>query len=204
MKKLGSAGFTLVELLVVVAILGLIAVIALPSVSSQLNTQIRGTSVEIATLIRNSYNGALSTGRVHRVVFDFDAREYWCELGPERLLLHTEESLKAEEEALRFLDEEEREKRKDQGFSMAKSINRKKHSLPRGLSFKAVYTEQFPEPIVEGKAYTHFFPQGIAEQSIIQLEDSAQHISSLIVPAVGGKSEVRSGAISRESLNAAQ
>ena len=49
------------------------------------------------------------------------------------------------------------DKKKDESpFQMDKSVTRKKLSLPTGVTFEDIKTQQSEEPITEGKAYTHF------------------------------------------------
>ena len=200
-NKCPNQAFTLVELLVVVALIGLMSLIALPSVSNYFKISLNSVTRELATVIKESYNATTITGRVHRLVYDLDNLEFWVESGPTDILLDTAETREEEERRNRFLSETEKEKEKKKvpAFSLEGTITRKKISLPRGVSFKDIITEQSEEPVTEGLAYTHFFPNGITEQTIINLQDSDQHQISLIVSALIGRSELANGYIKKET-----
>lgn len=195
----GDSGFTLIELLVVVALIALMAWTTMPKVSSYFRLSLNSATREIATTVREAYNSAVMTGNVHRLVYDLDAAEYWVEVGPPTLLLATEESTELDEARARFKNEEEKDSEKPQ-FQMDKTITRKKKALPRGARFKEVISEQSLEAIIEGKAYTHFFPHGLSEQTIIYLEDDSENGISLIISPIVGKTTLLNGHLSKEEI----
>jgi prepilin-type N-terminal cleavage/methylation domain-containing protein len=179
----GQTGFTLVELLVVIAIVGLIGLFALPSVNNVFKLSLNSTTREMAAIVKEAYNATVMTGRVHRVVYDFKAQAFWVEAGPKTVLLDTLETKEREERRKRFSKDEEPPPSE---FALAKSITRKAIPLPRGVEFEDIVTEQSTEPVITGTAYTHFFPHGIAEQTIIHLKDDQKHqITLVITPLIG-------------------
>jgi prepilin-type N-terminal cleavage/methylation domain-containing protein len=179
-----SRGFTLIELLVVVALIGLISIFALPSVTNFFKLSLNSTTREMASLVKEAYNSTVMTGKVHRLVYDLKENQFWVESGPGTILLDTNESREAEKRRKRFAQTNEQPE--PTAFALERSVTRKKLSLPRGVTFEDVLTEQSPEPITEGAAYTHFFPHGITEQTLIHLKDSSgHHISLIISPLIG-------------------
>ena len=69
---------------------------------------------------------------------------------------------------------------------MDKTITRAKTSLPGGVVYEDLITGQSPTPITEGTVYTHFFPQGLTEQTVIHIQDQAHHhVSLVIAPTLG-------------------
>ncbi len=195
-------GFTLVELLVVVALIGMMGLVAIPSVSNVFKVSLNSATRDLATKIRESYNAAAMTKRVHRLVFDFKTQQYWVEIGPPSLLLETEDSRKKHERALRFgnKDAEEEEKKKSGAFTLARPVNRKPTDLPRGVEFEDVITEQSPDPITDGRAYTHFFPHGMTEKTMIHLKDNASHRATLVIPTLVGRTKVFDHHVTKEEL----
>ena len=189
---INNRGFTLIELLVVVALIGLMGLVAIPSVSNVFKVSLNSATRDMATKIRETYNAASMTKRVHRMVFDFKTQQYWVEIGPPSLLLETEDSRKKHERALRFgnKDAEEIEKQKNSAFTLARPVNRKPSDLPRGVEFEDVITEQSDTPIKEGQAYVHFFPHGMTEKSIIHLKDNSNHKATLVIPTLVGRTKV--------------
>jgi prepilin-type N-terminal cleavage/methylation domain-containing protein len=71
-----SRAFTLVELLIVVVILSIVALTAIPMMSSAAGIQIRSAANMIAADIEYARSMAISRGQNHSVVFDKDADSY--------------------------------------------------------------------------------------------------------------------------------
>jgi prepilin-type N-terminal cleavage/methylation domain-containing protein len=188
--------FTLVEIMVVVALIVLIMGIAIPSILNvgriSSNAAIRG----IATTLKETYNSTMVKGRVHRVVWDLENSEYWVEEGPATILLDTDES--REKEKRRFFGFGTDERKPKSKFSQDETITRKKVSLPTGIKFEDVRNESARDPIKSGVAYTHFFPHGVAEQTVIHIKDTQDRSTSLIVSSLMGKTILKEGHITLE------
>ena len=172
-----SSGFTLLELMIVVAILGLVGLVIIPNIGSTFRFSVQSSAREIATLIKDTSNSAQITGKVHRLVYDLKEQKYWVESTSEMTLLKSEESMAVEKE----------EAKKNGGFHQESSLTKNKKTLPIGVKFKDIYTEQSEEPITEGLAYTHIFPQGLSEKSLIHLTDNSKNDVSLIVTNLLGR-----------------
>ena len=170
------------------AIIALIMAIALPSVMSYFRVSINSAVREMASTIKETYNSAVVTGKVHRLVYDFKEKDYWVESGPATALLDTKESREKEERKRRF------SKLSDapppSPFGMESSVTRRKIKLPAGVTFEDVLTMQSKDPITEGTAYTHFFPHGMTEQTIVHLMDESHHHVSLVISPIVGTTDV--------------
>jgi prepilin-type N-terminal cleavage/methylation domain-containing protein len=189
----GEAGFSLIELLVVVALMALIGTMAIPSISNVFKISLGSTTRDLATTIRYAYNAAMMTKKVHRLVYDLKENRYWVEVGPQSMLMETEETRAKAERARRFAksdEDKEEEEKASSAFSLASYVTRKKNDLPRGVTYEDVTTEQTKDPITEGTAYTHFFPHGIIEQTVIHLKDTSNHRATLIVAPLVGRTKV--------------
>jgi prepilin-type N-terminal cleavage/methylation domain-containing protein len=197
MKKRGfdtkkTAGFSLIELMIVIGILGLVGLIAIPSISNTFRFSVQSTGRELATLIKDAGNSAQITGKVHRVVYDLKNQQYWVESTNETTLLKSDESIEQEKKKSRgfFAKEDEEEKKKNGGFRQDSLLTKKKRTLAVGVSFKDVVTEQSETPITEGLAYTHIFPQGLTEKTMVHLKDSGDNEVTLIVSNLLGRCSV--------------
>lgn len=200
-----QSGFSLLELLVVLAILGLIFAVAIPSMSRFFGVSIQTTTREVATTIRNAFNGAVVTGKVYRLVYDIDKSKYWVEEGPAGVLVDTEEAKKNRERFGRKKKEKSPDQAKSEGFQMAKAVTRKPIGLPLGISFDDVITPASSVPVSKGRAYTHFFPHGLAEQTLVHLKDTSGHRISLVIQATSGQTEISNRYLSlEESLGEAK
>ncbi len=183
----GASGFTLIELLVVVALIALIGTFALPSVTNFFKLSLNSATREMASIVKETYNSTAMSGRVHRFVFDFNEQKYWVEAGPQTVLLDTAESREREERRKKFSKKEEP---KESEFQLAKGVTRSKKSLPRGVEFEDVITEQSPDPIKSGIVYSHFFPHGLTEQTIVHLKDTSDHHITLIISPILGRTRM--------------
>ncbi|NDG85593.1 MAG: prepilin-type N-terminal cleavage/methylation domain-containing protein [Proteobacteria bacterium] len=188
---LDSDGFSLIELMIVVAILGLVGLIAIPSISNTFRFSVQSSGREIATLIKDAMNSAQVTGKVHRIAYDLKNQQYWVESTSENTLMKSDESREKEKEKhLSFFSESEDEKKKNGGFRQENTLTKNKKTLPIGVSFKDVVTEQSDKPITEGMAYTHIFPQGMTEKSLVHLMDTGKNEVSLTVSNLLGRCAV--------------
>lgn len=176
------------EILVVVALITLMAVFAFPKVSSMFKMSLNSSTRDMASLVRETYNSTMLTGRVHRLVFDLKEGSYWVESGPMSVLLDTKETKEKEERRKRFAHADD--KPPPTQFGLEKSLTRKKLSLPQGVLFTDVLTEQSPDPIKEGMAYAHFFPHGLTERTIIHLKDTEGHEISLVISSLVGRTSL--------------
>nr|BFD32761.1 hypothetical protein GTC16762_23790 [Pigmentibacter ruber] len=81
-KKNNQHGFSLFEIIIVLALIGTIAVVIIPnlklSVDSQMSTSLRNLTAQI----RSAYDDAIFSGRMHRMVFDIKNSEFWVEQAP--------------------------------------------------------------------------------------------------------------------------
>jgi prepilin-type N-terminal cleavage/methylation domain-containing protein len=182
------AGFSLLEMLIVMALIALMSAFALPSITSYFQVSLSKASREMASTVKEAYNSTIITGKVHRLVLDFKSGTYWVESGPADALLDTRESLEKAERRKRWAKPSD--KPPPSNFAMESSVTRKKMALPEGVEVEDVYTERSPDPMTEGTAYSHMFPSGITEQTIIHLKDKSEHHNTLVITPLLGRTDV--------------
>jgi prepilin-type N-terminal cleavage/methylation domain-containing protein len=82
MKKTKEQGFTLIEIILVLALIGAVAGVIIPNLTLSIDSQMSSSLRSLTGQIRSAYDDAIFTGRLHRMVFDMKTGEYWVEQAP--------------------------------------------------------------------------------------------------------------------------
>lgn len=81
-KGWSQAGFTLLEIIIVMGIMGSIASVILPNIGLTTGSRVSMSLREIAGTLRSTYDNSILSGRINRVVFSLRTGEYWTEVAP--------------------------------------------------------------------------------------------------------------------------
>lgn len=149
---------TLLEIMVVMAIIALVMAVAIPAVSNVLHIQQVGTTRELAQTYRFLREEAAMRNVTFRIAYNLDARTYKIEVGDPDTLVFTdpEEREEAEEERLekmaRFTDRELEEGAAEELMGnrfdgLDGEAFRDEVELPGNTYFAWVWTPQYEEPI---------------------------------------------------------
>ncbi len=190
--------------MIVVAIIGLVVLVTVPGMTGLSRASVRRAANDIAVLLNESAIAAQSTGRVYRIVYSLESGEYWTESTSRFVMLESEESKRLEQRE-RTEAEKAEEDEIQSSFIIDAEINRRKRSLPVGVKFKSVLSEQDGNPLTKGRAYTHIFPQGQTEKGLILIVDNGDNIMSVRVIGLLGKAEVEGRELTaKEAMGYAQ
>jgi prepilin-type N-terminal cleavage/methylation domain-containing protein len=77
-----SAGFTLLEVLLTLGIVAAISAAILPNLGLTQTSQMNMALRDVSNTIRSTYDAAVFSGRIHRLVFSPLKSEYWAEQAP--------------------------------------------------------------------------------------------------------------------------
>lgn len=165
--------FTLIELLIVLAIFGLVMGLGYPQIKRIYRSSLRSAAAQMAGMIRYGYDISVIKGRIHRVVFDFDKSVYRLEVSNTDELVSLEEETAQDEEKKQEQKKQEslskEEPQKAPAFSPAEGETGKDRKLPSGITFDSVENVNTKKKTTSDVAYLYFFPSGMTEDVIIRL-----------------------------------
>lgn len=205
-------GLTLTEILIVLAIVGGLLTAGLSMMGLMTQGQLKKEAMRMTSTIQYAYNQAALNNRPYRLVIDLDNQEYYTEISDRRVVVSTtEEDFEAgylPEEA-RLMQESRRQRRneffreeEDDPFGMSQRVGFQRaedavispRSLGNGIQFESVLTDNFTNPVREGKAAIHFFPNGFQQQARVVLVDPDSGAKfTLITEPLTGRVKVYSG-----------
>ena len=209
-----SAGITLIEVLISLAVVGLLAGIGILGVGAQRGARMRGGAVVIAGAIRTAYSHASGVSKPLRLVFDMDEKSIVLEESSATLAIVKNDrtgGAAAATDAERLAAEEAESILKGprsprpsfaptKAFGFSPDAGKQGKSLPFGVRFVHVETGHEEEPAVDGRAYLYFWPGGQTERAAIQLttaekdeEPTDQNSMTVIVSPLTGKTEIKKG-----------
>lgn len=213
------------EILIVVAIMGLVMGVAVPSINSLTHFNLRKSATTLSGTIRYLYNQAALKGLCMRMVFDLKDNKYLVEASTEGNCLIDAEQKDASNAKRKEKEKERKEKLKKEGSESGSessiggwngekpiSLEKKKfqfsavngdllklRGFPAGIRIHGVFTSRQKEIYTRTqgpkKIYLHCFPLGYCERSIIYLEDTSGTILSLEVMPLTGRVKIHKGKI---------
>jgi prepilin-type N-terminal cleavage/methylation domain-containing protein len=159
-----EAGFTLIELSIVVLIIAIVARIAIPRIRSVTGAELTATTRRLANTTRYLYEEAALRGTVLALYFDLDRQEYW--------VAHTEEGTGTLVEDTDLL---------------ARRV-----TLPPDVRIADVFVPGVGK-FEQGLVPTRFYPEGYADRSVIGLVDDEGHAYTLRIDPIRGRAEISQG-----------
>lgn len=82
MEKTKEQGFTLIEIILVLALIGAIAGVLIPNLNLTVDSQMSTALRNLTGQVRAAYDNAIFTGRLQRMIFNIKTGEYWLEQAP--------------------------------------------------------------------------------------------------------------------------
>jgi prepilin-type N-terminal cleavage/methylation domain-containing protein len=183
-----NAGFTLVEILIVLAILGGLAAVAVQKLNKaeNLKTVVR----RLSTIIKKSRSYAKLNNQTYRLVISIEnnkTHQYWVESSSKNLVLDPEKERELKKEQKKEAGTEEGP---SDGYSKAKDITKNAKDLPVGWYFTQIESASQKQGDDEGLHYIYFLPQGVAEESVIQITDKKKSTWTLYIPPLTTQTQI--------------
>ena len=189
-------GFTLIEVLITVAVIGVMALAAAPAVNAFPGANARSSAAEIAGAYRYLFDTAALRHQTCRMVLDMDHQEWWAECteagpGNRRGQPVMGKDGAAEDDAALakgFSDEPDADKRRFLArarFAEFKDRQVGKRKLKGGSAFEKIWTPRQRDPQTKGKAYVYFYPQGQGDRAQIPVADGGNAYTVVTQPLTG-------------------
>jgi general secretion pathway protein H len=187
-------GYTLIELLIVIAIVAIIAAASSPAFDSVTGANARAAASELAASSRYLFDTASLRHKACRLAIDMETRSWWAECAKDPAPPGSEGAAADEEPGLsdRFPDERDSEKRKllaSTRFGQFSDRLARKRKLPGNAAFVEVWSEHQREPVTKGMAYVYFQAHGQAESARIPIADG-DHVYSVVTQPFTGRARV--------------
>jgi general secretion pathway protein H len=180
-----SRGFTLIEIMVVLAIISMVIALGLPAINRVTYQRLNSTTRQFTGLIRTIRNDAILLNNIYRLAIDLDQKTYWVEMQRELKMLN---------ETPEDQVQSRKSKKSDpppSNFILATKFTKKPVLMPSGIVFDGVLKER-EGLITQGVAYIHFFPNGFNDQAVLYLnkEGASSFGYSLVIRPTLGRVEL--------------
>lgn len=207
-----ARGITLLELLIVLALLGLILGLSINALSKITRTKLRTETNKLAAAFRHTFNRSSTHGLYMRMVIDLDADAYWVEASDQPMFLA---------EKKRGVGEEEDEDKEAEGlgggetpslaegglaavFASPRARYQADGVIPRTsfekpIQIDGVLTTGQDDVFRAGKAYIHFFPNGFVEPAMVYTTNGEGDYFTLILDPLSGRVKNRVGRVDSDS-----
>lgn len=185
--------------MIVLAIIVGVLTIGAPRLFST-STQMRASIRKLGVITREVRNNARMYNMTTRLVIDMKkdgAHSYWVESANGEVTILSEEQQKELDRLTELQREGEAPKAQ---FKMETRVTRGAQALPRGLYFENVELASQSRPVTEGKAYIHFFAQGISEDAAIHLTDRKTLNWTIVINPLTGRADVFEKKVSLKEL----
>lgn len=208
-SRSSSYGFTLIELVFVILILGLFGSFALPKLSSVLGINLRTSATRLAGYFQAGYEQAVMRRQRIRIRFDLSRNLYWAEEYQEPqtipLLDHTTKLDDAIEAFEKRAEEdpllpEEQATAEQKNYARVEAGSLKPAKLSSGVKFETVrlpITRNEDETI---EPWIDFLPSGFATKAVVYITNDSGDFYSVIVPALGGRSRIEKGKVELDDV----
>lgn len=181
-------GFTLIELMIAIAIIAFVVGIGIPKLGRSTGSQFKTVARKIIVLNKELHHYARLKNKTYRLVMDFGDETHGSTFYVESAA--GSQLIVSQDENKNF-SRKNNDGKKSTVFSMDQEVLKKPIKLPTGVKFEDVETETSINPIKEGKAYIHFFPQGLVQKTVIHLHGGDKFKWSLIVNPLTAETTIR-------------
>jgi general secretion pathway protein H len=209
---------TLIEIMIVVILLAIVASGISYAFGALTRTQLRSACLHITAASRYAYNRSIARNTTVRLAFDLDADTMGFEESEIPVALARIGDARREASADASEDDVDsagvdpwaaaRARLEDtihptfgaSPFSPLEGRRFAAHSLASGVQIERLFTPHEDEAREEGTGHIYFFPHGQTENAVVWLTDGNDHVFSVELHPITGRTIVRASAYEPEEL----
>jgi type II secretion system protein H len=159
-------GFTLLELSLVLFIIGLLVTVLVPRLGGLEHARLETSAKRLAALVRYLHGEAAFRGQTYRIQYDLDQHRY------EVQVLTPSQATKT------FVADES---------PLSQTVQ-----LPTNVTFADIRVPSVGR-VRAGQVFTHFYPQGYTDPTVVHLRDQQSRTMTVIIPPITGEAAVYEG-----------
>jgi type II secretory pathway pseudopilin PulG len=164
----GDAGFTLIEIGLVLLIISVVVALVVPRFRDQSHAELISQTRKLATTFRFLQEEAILNGRVYRLNIDLDQQRY-------------------------FITSADDVGELGGGFRAETGILARDVALPASLQIADVDVPMVSGKLYEGVAFTHFYPDGSVDATVVHLDNGQEVYTLYVDQPLTGRAYVASG-----------
>ena len=164
-------GFTLLEILLVVVLLGLLAGAVIPNFSKMFRVSVQSSVRRYAALVRYAYDQSILTGRIHRIVLNMDNQSWHVEATEPGMLPIDKAKMGLMPDSVH---ESERVTSEPTFKAVGKNLIDK---MPKGVIILEVDSWRSNDKghaLTKGEASIYAYPNGFIDESTVVLAESGR------------------------------
>ena len=187
------AGFTLIEVMIVLVIVGGMTGMVISRMGGR-RDELRAALRNLTVVIKTLHEDARLRSKTYRLVIKMGGKQssYSIESTTSDVVLKTAEEKEALEKKKKDKGKEASKEFSD-GFSEDKSIMKKEKPLPKDFFFNSLEQADMKQVQTEGAGYIYFFPQGLTQESVIEITDKEKKMEwSIYVSPLSGEARLYS------------
>ncbi len=198
MIKPSERGFTMIEMLIVLALVAVAMAIVVPSMSSLTGANLRSASREVNGAINESFSAASLSGKIHRLAVDLDKAQFRIEIqssaAPSKETTNTRK-FDEKHEGQDEIADQVRQVVGDRVFEPISDDLGTWTKLTSGIDFISFWMEPMRQKMTKGIGYLYFYPDGYTHLALIALGEkrSSGNTLTLRVQSLTGEVSVEEG-----------
>ena len=189
-----SRGFTVIEILVALLLVSLFTGMAVVGVRSITRARMKETANQLVGLIRDTYNRAALSNKVHRIVFDMDKNTYWVEVSNDVVHVKGDQSeVDRDEGAQVDWNSDGDSIKKAPAFKPVENDEvGTKQKLADDVRFWRIWVGHIRDRVTKGRVELNFFPDGYTEKAHITFSDDedGEHTLTIVTQPLTGEAVI--------------